>query len=280
MGKRTAAACLAAAYLLLLTACGQAAATDPARITPAPAYSLETVEAQAEYRAEDGTMAASYRYQRPWLTVTNLEELSEADREKAQSAMDQFNGRMQGELDAAAAEGKVMGEDVLALYEAGFDLSAPYYDESAASWWMGGHVISIRLDGSSYTGGAHPNSGVSGMTFDLAAGQFIDPIQIADDPLWFQQEVSDLLIAKAEALGEDYTSFYWSDYRTTICRWNQGAALFDDGGLTVIYSPYDLGPYAMGAVKLRLTYDEIGDFLGEGGRAALGLEAAPPEDGQ
>ncbi len=271
------AACvvLIAVCMALLAACGQSAPDgEPDQTSPAPAYSLELTEIQAEFRAEDGTEAASYRFQRPRLTVTNLEELSDENRETAQGNLDRFNGLMQEELDAAAAEGKNLGEDVLTQVEAGIGPPAPYYEETDASWWMGGNIISIRLDWSAYTGGAHPNYGVISMTYDLAAGQFIDPIQISDDPLWFQQEVSDLLITKAEELGESYTGSYWSDYKTTICRWNQGAAVFDGDGLTVIYSPYDLGPYAMGSVELHASYDEIGRFLGDGGRAALGLATA------
>lgn len=270
--KRNAFAAFLAVWTLLLSACGQPENSgDPARSSTAPAYSLTLTEVQGEYRGKDGAEAASYRFQRPSLAVTNPEELSEEDRETAQRSADQFNRRMQEELDAAAAEGKVMGEDVLARLDEGMEPPMPYYEETDASWWMGGDIISVRLDWSAYTGGAHPNYAVSGRTFSLALGQFIDPIQIADDPLWFQQEVSDLLIQKAEALGEDYTGSYWSDYKTTICRWNQGAALFDGDGLTVIYSPYDLGPYAMGPVELRASYDELSAFLGEGGRAALGL---------
>lgn len=271
--KRNAFAAFLAAWTLLLSACGQPGTRgEPVQPGAAPAYSLTVTETQAEFETEDGALTASYRYERPLLAATNLEELSDEGRETARRNVDQFNRRMQEELDAAAAEGKAMGEDVLRLCEEGVEPPMPYYEETDASWWMGGDIISVRLDWSAYTGGAHPNYTVSSRTFSLALGQFIDPIQIADDPLWFQQEVSDLLIQKAEALGEDYTGSYWSDYKTTICRWNQGAALFDGDGLTVIYSPYDLGPYAMGPVELRASYDEISRFLGEGGRAALGLQ--------
>ena len=39
--------------------------------------------------------------------------------------------------------------------------------------------------------------------------------------------------------------------------------LFDKDGMLVIYSPYDLGPYAMGDVELRLTWDEVKELAGK-----------------
>ena len=82
---------------------------------------------------------------------------------------------------------------------------------------------------------------------------------------------AELLVAKAEGLGEDYTSGYWSDYAQIISRWNEAAVLFDETGMTVVFSAYELGPYAMGPVELVLTYEELADAIGEGGLAHLGV---------
>lgn len=271
MKKKRFAALLA--VCMLLSACGRPGAEgDQTRPGPAPEYSFETTEAQSSFAAEDGTLLASYSYQRPIMSVSNLEELSEADRETAQRNMDQFNERMLAQLDDAVAEGKAMGETALAAYDQMGELISAYYSESGVTWWMGGNIVSLRVDGVSYTGGAHPNSGTGSFTFDLSTGQFIDPIQISDDPLGFQQGVSELLIEKAEALGEEYTGLYWNDYKATLCRWNQSAAVFGDDGLTVVYGPYELGPYAMGTVELSMSYEEIGHMLGAGGKTALGLD--------
>lgn len=43
--------------------------------------------------------------------------------------------------------------------------------------------------------------------------------------------------------------------------------------MTVVYSPYELGPYAMGSVELFLSYSQLGDLLGEGGLERLGAAA-------
>lgn len=47
--------------------------------------------------------------------------------------------------------------------------------------------------------------------------------------------------------------------------------------MTVVYSPYELGPYALGTVELRADYRELAELLGPGGLERLGLTAAERE---
>jgi len=79
------------------------------------------------------------------------------------------------------------------------------------------------------------------------------------------------VVEKAEAL-EEYQPGYWSDYADIIARWNEGTVLFDEEGMLAVYSPYLLGPYAMGEVELRLGYDELAELIGPGGLERLGVE--------
>lgn len=53
--------------------------------------------------------------------------------------------------------------------------------------------------------------------------------------------------------------------------------LFDSEGMTVVYSPYELGPYALGTVELKVGYDELTELLGPGGLERLGLAEENPE---
>ena len=121
-----------------------------------------------------------------------------------------------------------------------------------------------------HLGGAHGNSGTSSYLFDLSLGRFVDPLQIADDPETFRTEAAELRIAEAESDAENLPG-YWSDYRDIISRWNEGAVIFDRTGMTVVYSPYEIGPFAMGTVELTLSYDELAPLLGEGGLRKLGV---------
>lgn len=263
---------LLTAVIFLLAACTNPPAPLPAQNTvPTVAYE-EPIYQFDEMIEEDETLVdsdlvARYSYRLLSLSVPNLEALSPEGSEAAQRNMDNFNSRMDALMRDAVAIGRDIGEDAAQLREMG-GLIESYYDETTASVYQAGQMASLRLDSSSYTGGAHPNSYTASQNFDFGTGQFIDPIQVADNPASFREEAAQLLLEKAEAL-ESRTAF-WSDYAEIIARWNEGSAVFDGEGMLVIFSPYELGPYAMGSVELRLSYEELADLVGPGGLARLG----------
>ena len=270
---------LLALCLCLLAACVGLEDAAPAGQAPEspsdeekPDYRLETIEAQRSFAASDGTELASYAYALPTLSVANLERLPPEEAEPAQRAVDTFNEKMRGMLNTSVAWGEDVADSAAGVYGDGY-LTGSYYDESSYSANICGEIVSVRVDTASYTGGAHPNSYSAGYLFDLAAGQFINPTQLADEPEVFRSGAAQLLLEKAEAL--ESRGSYWSDYEEIISRWNEGTVLFDGEGMEVVYSHYELGPYAIGEVDLRLSYGEIEDLLGPGGLERLGVQPEP-----
>ena len=252
---------------------GTAAPASPAPGTPAPQplYQWETMTAQNKFAAEDGTELMYYSYQLLTLSVANLEELRSGEAAEAERNVENFNSKMTALLEKAMEVGRVMQEDAAQLYKESGTAGLPFYDETSASCCRTGDLLSVRVSGGSYAGGAHPSRCDSGYLFDLRSGQFIDPTQIADKPEEFRTGAAALLLEKAEAL-EEYQPGYWSDYADIIARWNEGTVLFDEEGMLAVYSPYLLGPYAMGEVELRLGYDELAELIGPGGLERLGVE--------
>lgn len=252
---------------------GTAAPASPAPGTPAPQplYQWETMTAQNKFAAEDGTELMYYSYQLLTLSVANLEELRSGEAAEAERNVENFNSKMTALLEESMEVGQVMQEDAAQLYKESGTAGLPFYDETSASCCRTGDLLSVRVSGGSYAGGAHPSRCDSGYLFDLRSGQFIDPTQIADKPEEFRTGAAALLLEKAEAL-EEYQPGYWSDYADIIARWNEGTVLFDEEGMLAVYSPYLLGPYAMGEVELRLGYDELAELIGPGGLERLGVE--------
>ncbi len=252
---------------------GTAAPASPALGTPAPQplYQWETMTAQNQFAAEDGTELMYYSYQLLTLSVANLEELRSGEAAEAERNVENFNSKMTALLEESMEVGQVMQEDAAQLYKESGTAGLPFYDETSASCCRTGDLLSVRVSGGSYAGGAHPSRCDSGYLFDLRSGQFIDPTQIADKPEEFRTGAAVLLVEKAEAL-EEYQPGYWSDYADIIARWNEGTVLFDEEGMLAVYSPYLLGPYAMGEVELRLGYDELAELIGPGGLERLGVE--------
>lgn len=268
------------AVLLLAGLCLLAACADltPAAPPPAPppesgpaataVYQFDTLSAQEQFTAEDGTELAYYSYQLLTMSVENMDELAHGEAEAAARNLEGFNGRMESLMEESVDRGRALGEDAQELHLLG-SAALDYYEETRASCYQAGRLVSVRLDTAGFSGGAHANSYTSSVLFDLGAGQFIDPTQIAEDPEAFRTGAAELLLEQAEAL-EAHTDF-WPEYKDIIARWNEGAVLFDAEGMLVVFSHYVLGPYTMGTVELRLDCEQLAELVGAGGMARLGI---------
>lgn len=265
---------LALACALMLCGCGErgnnAQSRQPGETVSEPAepiYGYEEETREHIFTDEDtGDICASYKYSVPMLGIINRDELDEEKLALALGNVEAFNARMQSILDDAVAYGEEFAQEM-----EGASFAMPLTDEKTLSVVCAGQIMTVVEDGYFYGGGAHPYIYTQTYTFDLALGQFIDPAQIGDDPEAFRVKAAELLVAKAEGLGEDYTSGYWDDYAEIISHWNDAAVLFDANGMTVIFSVYELGPYAMGPVELFVTYEELAEAIGEGGLEHLGV---------
>ena len=57
-----------------------------------------------------------------------------------------------------------------------------------------------------------------------------------------------------------------------MAEWSSYAVSFDETGMTVGFSPYELAAYAAGPQVFHLAYETLLPHLGQHGRALLGLE--------
>ena len=235
-----------------------------------PEFVVSPLLEQKTFSADDGTVLAEYSYQLVTMSLGNPEELSADAEERAEQVVGSFNERMESRLSDAMSFGQELGDMAESAYESEM-LPVAYSDEATASVVRQGQIYSIRVDSSSFTGGAHPNSYTDSYLFDVVLGQFIDPAQVADDPVAFQTGAAKLLLEKAKELDTDVQSGYYPEYEDVIAHWYDGTVLFDKEGMTVVYSPYVLGPYALGTVELKVSYQEIEDLLGPGGQERLGI---------
>lgn len=275
---------LPAVCMLLLAGCAGLALFDPApsweeqeaqqaaETYEEPMYEIVPFTTGNQLRSEEGKLLAVYNYQIVLLDLGNADAVSPADAETAERNIEAFNSRLCAAADEMVEQGQAMAADAAEVYkECGF-LTAEYEDDAEASAVFCGDILSVCLRRGSYTGGAHPNSYVSGYLFDLASGQFIlEPSQLADDPAAFQAGAAELLLEKAD---RDGPGGYWEDYQDIIRGGTGGATLFDEAGMRVVYAPYELGPYAIGEVELRLDWEELAPLLGPECMARLGRTEA------
>lgn len=269
-----------AACTLFLAACAGLAASDPvplanqAEVQEAheePQYGEKTIAAEEWFYAEDGEELAHYQYTLPAIFLSNVDALSAEEAERAGQAVATYNAMMESLMEDYKERGTAIYNDALEIYQMDM-LTEPCYDTVSSSGWKAGDILSNCMVAYTYTGGAHPNSYHRSYLFDLKSGQFIDPTQLADDPELFRTGVEELLLEKAEE--DARRENFWEDYANVIARWNEAGLEFDELGLSVVFSPYELGPYSCGEIALRLSWEELEPLLGPGGMERLGQTEA------
>lgn len=232
--------------------------------------------------AEDGTELAVYRFDLPVLTLTRedgslIEEPQTPEEERAAAVASAFNEKF-GKWAAAEEFGEIVSwaEEDLAFRRAeGLEWIAPYTVELDCTVYQTEHLISVSGTYYSYTGGAHPNTWMLGWNFDLQTGEFLDPELLAEDAA-LQEAVIAELIRQAQTPDEDgvvAAEMYWEDYEDIIANWACYAVTFDEVGMDVVFSAYELAPYAAGPQEFHLPYAYLEPYLNENGLVLLDLAA-------
>jgi len=284
---------LALALSLLLTACSAAPVTNvqnappPANLLPLVSeepitYEVELVTYQDAAQAEDGTPLASYCFQLPHLypvradgtAVETAETMAETQALAAAEAFNQHFGAW-----AAAAEFEELTEeareDLAWRRSEGMDWQSGYTLELTCQVYQTDRLVSVSgLYYSYIEGAAHPNSWQMGWNYDLEQGDFLEPELLSgDQPL--REAVTAELLRQAEQPQEDGSipvDQYWEDYEEILANWPTAAVAFDELGMTVIFSPYELAAYGFGPQCFQVGYDYLSPYLDQQGRALLGLE--------
>lgn len=285
---------LALASALLLTACSGSAAADitavkappeartaePQSDSPAvpeyqpPEYEITPMVYGSQFQAEDGSgeVLAQYNYQIVLLALHNADAVSPEDLETAERNIENFNAKMDSISSDLVEQGKSMADDATSTYQEFGPLTAGYEDDVDGGAEFCGDIVSVCYHRNTYSGGAHPNRYSSSYLFDLNAGQFIDPTQLAEDPETFRTGAAELLLTQAENHPEQ--EMFWQDYKEIVERWSEATVQFSGDGMRVTFSPYELGAYAIGEVEMSLSWEELEPLLGKTGMLRLGH---PPE---
>ena len=292
------------ALILTLLLCGCAATalvnvqneTAPVAVETAPQETL-TPEEQIAYTvdlytwtdtaaAENGTELATYRFDLPVLTAvredgTVIVEPQTPAEEQAAAVAAAFNEKF-GKWAAAEEFHEVVSwaeEDLAFRREEGIDWPAPYTLELDCMVYQTEHLISVSGTYYSYTGGTHPNTWMLGWNFDLQTGEFFDPGLLAEGTE-LQEAVTAELIRQARLPDESGyipAEMYWEDYENIMANWASYAVTFDEAGMNVVFSAYELAPYAEGPQEFCVPYEFLEPHLNDTGRLLLGLaEASGP----
>ena len=148
----------------------------------------------------------------------------------------------------------------------------PYTLELDCSVYQTEQMVCIQAEYYSYTGGAHPNTVLLAWNFDLMTGQFFAPEILAADGQIFLDAVRDEIIRQIDMTPEAAVEAgYWEDYQDIAANWSSYAVSFNEEGMTVAFSPYEIACYAMGPQEFRLSYEQLAPHLNSHGRDLLGI---------
>lgn len=245
---------------------------------------VETEICSDSAAAEDGTLLASYSFTLPVMRVVRSDgspvKVGEtAEETRALEGAETFNQRFAEWAAAREFEGLV--EEARELLEWQRQENLPWFGgytlELHCEIYQTDNLVSVLGTYYSNTGGAHPNTWQLGWSFDLRQGTFLEP-ELLSEGTDLLDAVAEEILRQADAPdgnGQALSGDYWEDYGAIIGNWYSYAVSFDAEGMTVIFSPYELAPYAMGPQCFRLSYDWLAPHLSDYGRALLGLEPAP-----
>lgn len=119
--------------------------------------------------------------------------------------------------------------------------------------------LTLRLDGYSFTGGAHPNAFASIGTFDLETGELLELGDLVED------------LEKLEVLAEEHFRKERADVFEEGFDFDEGwpFALTENVGLTTeglffCYVPYEVTPYVLGFTEFVIPFEKIEQLKMEG----------------
>ncbi|NKN31950.1 DUF3298 domain-containing protein [Marichromatium bheemlicum] len=125
----------------------------------------------------------------------------------------------------------------------------------------------IVFEGYEYDGGAHGMPLLAPLLLDLTTARPLDPAALfRTDSAWLQRLArhSRAALAERDLLGADSD---WIHQGTAPVSENYQWLLPGPDGLTVIFPPYAVAPYAAGAQRVLIPYGEIDDLLARPMRA-------------
>lgn len=276
MKKRIFALIMALCLVFALAACGQAETEE----SPAPAESEEPAGSETPAgteEPEEGEAPEALNAE-----VTLEEELSTVEEDgvtymTAQSVAP--NVTIEGADEAAQAIASVLSERLTVPQEDIDEYSAmarEHYDtlDETERESFGGYsirysaevkrsegVLSVLCTRTEYTGGAHDNTSVFGLTFDLSTGALLSAADIAADYEGLCAKVAESVAAQAEELEEGTITGDLDAYAGGVLdteKW-----YLDGKGLVVFAAPDELAPHAAGTIVFTIPYTELEGLLNE-----------------
>ena len=275
---------LALSLALSLGACAVKVEPDkpdePAKDELRIVFTEEHLTKEVEYKADDGTVLLIEKYDLPQLEVrTSADEVytppvsnAAVDVPREYAAALAFNAEMQraaDALDASAQEALTMARE----HYAGLDEEQRAYWTNYADELIVDSIcrhyglVSVWGVGYSNYGGAHGWESIQAWSFDLTTGEFLTldglDAQPSTDSALGESLTHTLAMAVLEQIdAQGLSEYYFEDYASYIFDLAANASFyFNDKGMTIVFDPAVIAPYAASAQKFEIPYSHFYNAL-------------------
>ena len=236
-------------------------------------YVLTTDKRTEEKKNAEGVLLAETSYELPKLeAICDGGDTSLTPPEAQRKVCEAFNSRV-AELSRSLNSAEKLAESAQEQYN---EMSEEYrksfgnYTEElrVSESRQRGDLLEVSFQTYGYWGGAHGGSSFFSWHYDLADGKFIELADLSDQPEKLNEMVANEIISSIEN-GAD-TDEYVEDY-AEIIRAKEGFEVsFGADAMSVIFSQYEIAPYAFGIPTFEISYDKLAPLLNERGRRLLG----------
>ena len=118
------------------------------------------------------------------------------------------------------------------------------------------HVLSLRVDVYTYTGGVHGYYYSYGISYDAETGERLGLKNLSAGVTDLSSYVRNIILTLCQT--EEYKDLLYEDYKPYINDVIQDSHFyFTDDGLTFVAEPYLLGPYAAGQIEFPISYEDL-----------------------
>lgn len=230
---------------------------------------------ESTYTADDGTLLLHTNYELPQLELRTAdgalyEPGAAATQSAAVAVRDAFNTEMERCYAAVLSNESELAQEARDHYGSdSMSFEYSYYEDELLGEvvYQTDGLISVLANAYAFYGGAHPNTSTLTWSFDLTTGEFLTldglDAQPSTDSALGESLTHTLAMAVLEQIdAQGLSEYYFEDYASYIFDLAANASFyFNDKGMTIVFDPAVIAPYAASAQKFEIPYSRFYNAL-------------------
>lgn len=230
---------------------------------------------ESTYTADDGTLLLHTNYELPQLELRTAdgalyEPGAAATQSAAVAVRDAFNAEMERCYAAVLSNESELAQEARDHYGSdSMSFEYIYYEDELLGEvvYQTDGLISVLANAYAFYGGAHPNTSTLAWSFDLTTGEFLTldglDAQPSTDSALGESLTHTLAMAVLEQIdAQGLSEYYFEDYASYIFDLAANASFyFNDKGMTIVFDPAVIAPYAASAQKFEIPYSRFYNAL-------------------